>query len=79
MNLNVNLDNDTFKFKDIVTRTSQLGLIVMLLSLGITVYYYFLGLLVSSVMVGCFSVSVALILTLEYFNILKNLVQYPLF
>jgi signal transduction histidine kinase/CheY-like chemotaxis protein len=78
MNLTENFADEPGKLKNVVTRTSQLGLISLLLSLGITVYYCFLGLFVSSIMVGCFSLSVILILTLQYFKILKEAQIYIL-
>ncbi|MFI5160312.1 MAG: response regulator [Sphingobacteriales bacterium] len=63
---------ETNALKNIPKRISQLGLIAFGVSVGVTFYYYFLGLYTSCIMVGCFSVSAAMILILQYVKILKN-------
>ena len=63
---------ETSVLKNIPLRISQMGIMAFGVSVGITIYYYFLGLYISSIMVGCFSVSAALILSLQYFKILKR-------
>lgn len=66
------INNELFKFKGIAKRTSQLSFIVLILSLGISAYYLALGLKVSSLMVGCFSFSVLIILLLQLYHIVEN-------
>lgn len=58
--------------KNLPQRISQLGLMAFAVSAGIAVYYYFLGLYISSVMVASFAFCAAAILTLQYFKILKR-------
>jgi signal transduction histidine kinase len=47
-----------------------MGLIAFAVSFGVAIYYYFLGLFISSVMVSCFSVCTGLILLLQYKRLL---------
>jgi signal transduction histidine kinase/ActR/RegA family two-component response regulator len=63
---------ETSVLKNIPQRISQMGLMAFGVSVGITVYYYFLGLYTSCIMVASFSVSAAAILILQYFKILKQ-------
>lgn len=49
-----------------------MGLMAFGVSVGITAYYYFLGLYTSCIMVASFSVSAAVILMLQYFKVLKR-------
>ena len=65
-------NNESFKFKGVARRTSQLSFIVLVLSLGISVYYFALGLKVSALMVGCFSFCVLIILLLQLYHIMEN-------
>ena len=65
-------NNEPFKFKGIASRTTQLSFIVLMLSLGISAYYLALGLKVSSLMVGCFSFCVLIILLLQLYHIVDN-------
>jgi signal transduction histidine kinase len=65
-------DKETNVLKNVAKRTSQLGLIALFVSLGITGYYFMLGLNISSVMVACFSLSTILILTLQYVRLIKQ-------
>ena len=65
-------NNESFKFKGVARRTSQLSFIVLMLSLGISVYYFALGLKVSALMVGCFSFCVLIILLLQLYHIMEN-------
>jgi len=69
---NETTNNEPFKFKGIAKRTSQLSFIALIVSIGIAVYYFALGLTVSSVMVGCFSLAVLIILLMQLVNIVKN-------
>jgi signal transduction histidine kinase len=63
---------ETSVLKNIPQRISQMGLMAFGVSVGITVYYYFLGLYTSCIMVASFSVSAAMILTLQYLKLLKR-------
>jgi len=65
-------NNEPFKFKGIAKRTSQLSFVVLLVSVGITLYYFALGLTVSAIMVGCFSLAVLLILIIQLTHIMQN-------
>lgn len=65
-------NNESFKFKGVARRTSQLSFIVLMLSLGISAYYFALGLKVSALMVGCFSFCVLIILLLQLYHIMEN-------
>ena len=65
-------NNESFKFKGVAKRTTQLSFIVLLLSLGIAAYYLALGLKVSSLMVGCFSFCVLIILLLQLYHVMEN-------
>ncbi len=47
-----------------------MGLLAFSVSVGVATYYYFLGLFISSVMVGCFSAAVGIILFLQYIRVL---------
>ena len=47
-----------------------MGLLAFLVSVGVATYYYFLGLFVSSEMVGCFSIAVGIILFCQYIRVL---------
>ena len=58
--------------KNLPQRISQLGMMAFAVSVGITIYYYFLGLYISSIMVASFAFCAAAILTLQYFKILKQ-------
>jgi signal transduction histidine kinase len=66
------INNEPFKFKGIAKRTSQLSFVALMVSIGIAVYYFALGLTVSSIMVGCFSVAVLIILLIQLMNIVEN-------
>src|ERR1700744_1436786 len=63
----LNIDNNILK--NISKRTSQLGLIAFSVSIGLAVYYYFLGLHVAAVMVACFGVASGIILFLQYLKV----------
>ena len=52
--------------KNIPKRTSQIGLLAFLVSFGVTIYFEFLGLRMSAVMVACFSLCTGFILLLQY-------------
>lgn len=58
--------------KNLPQRISQLGMMAFGVSAGIATYYYFLGLYISAIMVASFSFCAVVILTLQYFNILKR-------
>ncbi|HEY5325425.1 MAG TPA: hypothetical protein VIJ27_00350 [Mucilaginibacter sp.] len=58
--------------KNIPTRTWQLGMIALIVSIGITLYFYSLGLTMSSIMIACFSFSLAIILLLQYFGVITE-------
>src|ERR1700749_3444319 len=66
----LNIENNILK--NIPKRTSQLGLIAFFVSVGIAVYYYFLGLTISAVMVACFCAASGGILFLQYLKILPR-------
>ena len=65
-------NNESFKFKGVARRTSQLSFIVLMLSLGISAYYLALGLKVSAIMVGSFSFCVLIILLLQLYHIMEH-------
>ncbi|MEB0261578.1 MULTISPECIES: hypothetical protein [unclassified Mucilaginibacter] len=65
-------NNQIGSIKNTPTRTLQLGLIGLTISIGIAIYFHTLGLSLSAIMVGCFSISVASILTLQFFKIIFN-------
>lgn len=65
-------NNESFKFKGVARRTTQLSFIVLVLSLGISIYYFALGLKVSALMVGCFSFCVLIILLVQLYHIMEN-------
>ncbi|WP_461448640.1 ATP-binding response regulator [Mucilaginibacter sp.] len=69
---NETTNNEPFKFKGIAKRTSQLSFITLLVSIGIAAYYLSLGLTVSSVMVGCFSIAVLIILLIQLTHVIDN-------
>ena len=71
-------NKETKVLKNVAKRTSQLGLIALFVSLGITGYYFMLGLDISAVMVGCFSLVTTIILILQYIRILKQAQQFIL-
>lgn len=58
--------------KNTPKRTWQLGMVALIVSIGITVYFYSLGLTLSSIMMACFSFSLAIILLLQYFKIITK-------
>jgi hypothetical protein len=58
--------------KNIPKRTVQLSLIALIFSLGIVIYFYTFGLLMSSLMVGCFTLVIAILLTFQLFGKLKD-------
>jgi hypothetical protein len=58
--------------KNIPTRTWQLGMVALIVSIGITLYFYSLGLTMSSIMMACFSFSLAIILLLQYFGVITE-------
>jgi hypothetical protein len=60
------------ELKNLPGRTLQLGLMAFIISVGITLYFYLLGLKMSSVMVACFSASVAIILALQTIKIIRE-------
>lgn len=68
--MTLNIDNNILK--NIPKRTSQLGLIAFSVSVGIAIYYYFLGLHISAIMVACFGAASGLILFLQYLKILPR-------
>ncbi|MHB8208049.1 response regulator [Mucilaginibacter sp.] len=67
------INNESFKFKGVARRISQLSFIVLMLSLGISVYYLALGLKVSAIMVGSFSFCILIILLLQLYHIVENI------
>src|SRR5689334_10714084 len=58
--------------KNIPSRTLQLGVISLVVSLGIAGYFYLLGLTISSAMIGCFSLAVVIILLLQLSGTIKD-------
>jgi signal transduction histidine kinase/CheY-like chemotaxis protein len=75
MNLSEDPSNEPRKLKEVSKRAGQLGFIVMFLSLGITAYFYFLGLYISSAMIGVLTFGVGLIIFLQYIKLIKE-IQY---
>jgi signal transduction histidine kinase/CheY-like chemotaxis protein len=69
-------NSEAFKLKNVSKRTSELGFISTFLSVGVALYYYSLGLGPSAIMVGCFSFSVGIILTLYTLKIVKHIQKY---
>lgn len=57
--------------KNIPGRTIQLGFVGLAVSIGISIYFYLLGLTMSAVMVGCFAVALAGIILLQWGNVIK--------
>ncbi|HVW13430.1 MAG TPA: hypothetical protein VHB54_06410 [Mucilaginibacter sp.] len=64
--------NEIRLLKNIPSRTLQLSLIALIVSSGIAGYFYLLGLTMSSVMIGCFSVAVVFILLLQLLRVVKD-------
>ena len=49
-----------------------MGMVALIVSIGITLYFYSLGLTMSSIMMACFSFSLAIILLLQYFRVITE-------
>jgi len=64
--------NETRLLKNIPSRTLQLSIISLFISAGMSGYFYFLGLVMSSIMVGCFFVAVVLILVLQLSGAIRD-------
>jgi signal transduction histidine kinase/ActR/RegA family two-component response regulator len=65
-------NTEPIKFKGIAKRSSQLSFVAFALSIGIGIYYFTLGLTISSIMVGCFSLTVLIILLFQLSNLIQN-------
>jgi signal transduction histidine kinase len=76
MNLPEDSNNEPSKLKEVSKRAGQLGFITMFISLGITLYFFLLKLYMSSVMIGCLSFIVGLILLLQYKKVIKDIQHY---
>jgi hypothetical protein len=63
---------ETQLLKNLPTRTLQLSLIGLAISVGITIYFYLLGLKESSFMMSCFSTALISILILQFSKIVKD-------
>jgi hypothetical protein len=68
----MNQPKDIFEVKNIPTRTIQLSCIGLMFSIAIAAYFFFLGLLMSAVMIGCFSFTLAVILIFQLLGKIKD-------
>jgi hypothetical protein len=66
------LFKETQLLKNLPGRTLQLSLIGLAISVGVTIYFYSLGLKQSSIMMSCFSVVLVSILALQLSKVIKD-------